>query len=58
MKMNKFNKEDIDQIKENIKYLNELLEYSHDEVIEFEIRKQIKYELSLLKTKINKYEQM
>ncbi|WP_342218718.1 hypothetical protein [Spiroplasma endosymbiont of Amphimallon solstitiale] len=32
MKMNKFNKEDIEQIKENIKYLNELLEYSFNYV--------------------------
>ncbi|WP_375316825.1 hypothetical protein [Spiroplasma endosymbiont of Virgichneumon dumeticola] len=52
MKMNNLNKEEI----EKIKYLNELLEYAQDEVIEFEIRKQIKYELSLLKTRINKYE--
>ncbi|WJG69340.1 hypothetical protein [Spiroplasma ixodetis] len=56
MKINKFNEQEIGKIKENIKYLNELLEDAHDEVIEFEIRKQIKYELSLLKTRINKYE--
>ncbi|WP_375318143.1 hypothetical protein [Spiroplasma endosymbiont of Virgichneumon dumeticola] len=56
MKMNNLNKEEIEQIKEKIKYLNELLEYAQDEAIEFEIRKQIKYELSLLKTRINKYE--
>ncbi|WP_342218719.1 hypothetical protein [Spiroplasma endosymbiont of Amphimallon solstitiale] len=37
-------------------FSTKLKEYSPDEVIEFEIRKQIKYELSLLKTRINKYE--
>lgn len=54
MKMNKFNHEEIEQITKNIRYLNELLSEANDEVIEFEIRKQIKYELSLLKTRINK----
>ncbi|WP_338960918.1 hypothetical protein [Spiroplasma endosymbiont of Lasioglossum villosulum] len=46
----------IKQIKENIFYLNQLIGTIQDPVIEFEIRKQIKYELSLLKTRINKYE--
>lgn len=47
--MNKLNEEQIEQIKEKIKYLNNLLSETSDEVIEFEIRKQIKYELDLLK---------
>lgn len=58
MKINKFTftEQEIGKIKEKIKYLNELIEIVQDPVIEFEIRKQIKYELSLLKTRINKYE--
>ncbi len=45
----------IKQIKENIFYLNQLIENVEDPVIEFEIRKQIKYELNLLRTMKNKY---
>ncbi len=48
----------IKQIKENIFYLNQLIKNVENPVIKFEIRKQIKYELNLLRTRINKHEQM
>lgn len=50
--INKFHKEEIEQIKGNIKYLNELLDDIQDSIIEFEIKKQILHELNLLKTRI------
>ncbi|WP_342217621.1 hypothetical protein [Spiroplasma endosymbiont of Amphimallon solstitiale] len=45
-------KKETNEIKENIKYLTELIEEVYDEEIKIEIRNQIKHELFLLKTRI------